>query len=358
MSPEELMPLLGPLMGRGASRRVVRRLIADTWRAGGATADAVGRLRSDFGFEVPHPSAVEKELAALQRLGIAVVGLLDPTYPPLLAATPDAPLALFIQGDGAALLRPLAVAIVGSRRASGAGRAFARALANDLGRAGFVVVSGLAAGIDGAAHRGALDGNAVTVAVMGGGHAKVYPTRHLDLAREVVASGALVAEYPPSSVPSKHNFPERNRIISGLAAGVVVIEATVRSGSLITARMALEQGREVLAVPGPVLDGNHGGCHRLLKQGAALVENAMDVLEVFGIGAATVAETELPSSPLLARVLNAVSSSVAALQDIVESLGMPVDEVLGALVELELEGFVETYRGGYIRRPRTVRDTR
>ncbi len=352
------MPLLGALMGRGASRRVVRRAVVDTWRAGGATAEAVARLRSDFGFEVPRRSVVAKEFAALQPLGIAVVGLLDPSYPPLLAAIPDPPLALFIQGDSAALLRPLMIAIVGSRRASPSGREFARALANDLGRAGFVIVSGLAAGIDGCAHRGALDGKAATVAVMGSGHAKVYPANHQGLAREVIAAGALVSEYPPSSIASQAHFPERNRIISGLAAGVVVVEATVRSGSLITARMALEQGREVLAVPGPVLNGTHGGCHRLLKQGAALVEDAVDVLDAFGIQATAVAEVELPSNPILARVLNSVTYSVAALQDIVELLAMPVDEVLGALVELELEGFVETYRDGYIRRPRKARDTR
>jgi DNA processing protein len=331
-------------------------LIADAWRAGGTTSDAVARLRSDFGLELPRSAEVSRELTALQRLGIAALGLQDPNYPPLLAATPDPPVALFVQGNDAVLQGPLSIAIVGSRRASAPGRAFARALAGDLGRAGFVIVSGLAAGIDGSAHRGALDANAITVAVMGGGHAKVYPASHLGLAREVVASGALIAEYPPSSAPMKGNFPERNRIISGLAAGVVVIEATVRSGSLITARMALEQGREVLAVPGPVLDGNHGGCHRLLKQGAALVEDALDVLEAFGVEPTVLAQAQLPSDPILAGVLNAVTYSVALLQDIVESLAMPVDQVLSALVELEIEGFVETYRGGYIRRPRTVRD--
>jgi len=295
----------------------------------------------------------------LDRLGIEVIDLRDNTYPPQLAATPDPPLALFIQGERTAMCRPLMLAIVGSRRSSASGRELARTLASDLGRAGVAIVSGLAAGIDGCAHRGALEGGAVTVAVMGGGHGDVYPAVHGALARELVAaSGALLSEYPPSTVPFKGHFPERNRIISGLSAAVIVVEATVRSGSLITARMALEQGRDVLAVPGPVHAGTHGGCHRLIKQGAALVENAMDVLEAFGLEAPAAAEMEIPSSPVLARVLAAVPLTVASLHDIVESLEMPLDEVLGALVELELEGFVETHRDGYIRRPRTSRDTR
>ncbi len=179
------------------------------------------------------------------------------------------------------------------------------------------------------------------------------------MARELVATaGALISEYPPSTTPLKANFPERNRIISGLAAAVIVVEATVRSGSLITARMALEQGRDVLAVPGSVHGGGHGGCHRLIRQGAALVESALDVLEAFGLEAPAAAEMTWPSNPALARVLAAVPLDVTTLHDIVESLGMPVEDVLGALVELELEGFVETNRDGYIRRPRTNRDAR
>ncbi len=346
-------------MGHGATRPVVRRVIAAVWRAGGSTSEALSRLQSEYGFEGPRRSKIDREVRALDRLGIEVIELRDESYPPLLAATPDPPLALFLQGERTALCRPLMLAIVGSRRSSAPGRELARTLALDLGRAGVAIVSGLAAGIDGCAHRGALEGGAVTIAVMGGGHSDVYPSIHAPLARELVAaSGAVVSEYPPSTVPFKSHFPERNRIISGLSAAVVVVEATVRSGSLITARMALEQGRDVLAVPGPVHAGTHGGCHRLIKQGAALVENAVDVLEAFGLEAPAAAEMELPSSAALARVLAAVPFSVAPLHDIVESLAMSVDEVLGALVELQLEGFVETHRDGYIRRPRTTRDMR
>jgi DNA processing protein len=301
---------------------------------------------------------VVRELDVVAQNGLAVIGLLDGDYPSLLAAIPDPPIALFVQGDAAALARPLALAIVGSRRASASGRELARVFATDLGRAGFAIVSGLAAGIDGCAHRGALDGGAVTVAVMGGGHARVYPASHRGLARDLVAAcGALISEYPPSVLPRQAHFPERNRIISGLAAAVVVVEAAARSGSLITARMALEQGRDVLAVPGPVLDGSHAGCHRLIKQGAALAESSLDVLAAFGIEVPAPV-TESPSDPVLTRVLEAVPYSVAPLHDIVASLAMAVEDVLGALVELELEGFVETYRDGYIRRPRTTRGTR
>ena len=154
------------------------------------------------------------------------------------------------------------------------------------------------------------------------------------------------------------NFPERNRIISGLVAGVVVVEATVRSGTLITARMALEQGREVMAVPGPVMEGRHGGCHRLIRQGAALVEDAADVLEVFGLEPGEAHGFDVPKDAKLSQVLASVPPVVTPIHDIVMSLAMPVDEVLGALVALEIEGFVESHRGGYIRRPQAIRDTR
>jgi DNA processing protein len=359
LPPDELSVLLAVLSSRGAGRRLVRRIVADTWQAGGTIGDAAARLKTDFGVEMSTPHDVSNERRAVDRLGLSILRAGDADFPQALAATPDPPIALFVRGSASALTKPLNIAVVGSRRASASGREFARALAADLGRAGAVVVSGLALGIDGSAHRGALDAMAVTVAVMGGGHGSTYPPSHRGLATEiVVASGAVVSEYPPSSAPMRGNFPERNRIISGLAAGIVVVEATVKSGTLITARMALEQGREVMAVPGAVLDGGHGGCHRLIKQGAALIEGARDVLEVFGLESPVVLEPDVPSDPKLTRVLSAVQHSITALHDIVASLAMPVQDVLVALVELEIEGFVETYRGGYIRRPRTTRDER
>jgi DNA processing protein len=359
LAPDQPTDLLTVLLSRGVGRRVVRRVVAETWAAGGALSDATARLKADYGLELPRRSDVANDRREIDRLGVRILWMLDTDYPAALRATPDPPIAMFMRGSASALARPLNVAIVGSRRATIQGCEFARALATDLGRAGIAVVSGLALGIDGSAHRGALDVSGVTVAVMGGGHGKTYPMSHARLAEEIATNaGALVAEYPPSSAPLRGNFPERNRIISGLGAGVVVVEATDRSGTLITARMALEQGREVMAVPGPVLGRRHAGCHRLIKQGAALVEGASDVLEAFGLTLPDDSVPEAPSDPELAVVLEAISHAVTPLHDIVTSLGRSVDEVLGALVTLEIEGFVETHRGGYIRRPSTTRNLR
>jgi DNA processing protein len=354
----ELSALLGLLLGRGVGRRTIRRVVAETWKRGGTTLEAAACLRTDFGVRVARNTEVALELAAIERLGLSVVRIGDAHYPEALASIPDAPVALFVRGDTSALVRPLNVAIVGSRRGSPSGRQFARVLAADLGRAGISIVSGLAIGVDGAAHRGALEVSATTVAIVGSGHCRVYPGSHRSLAAEIVAAGgALATEYPPSSTPLPGNFPERNRIISGVAAGIVVVEASVKSGSLITARMALEQGREVMAVPGSVLDGTHGGCHRLIKQGAALVESAQDVLYAFGLEPILVARRDRPEDPTLDRVLGALSLTPATLQRIVASLAMSAQEVLSALVVLELDGFVESVRGGYIRRPYSSGDS-
>jgi DNA processing protein len=208
------------------------------------------------------------------------------------------------------------------------------------------VVSGLASGIDGAAHLGALDSGAVTVAVMGGGHRHLYPARHRALAARIAQHrGAVVSEYPAATQPRPAHFPERNRIISGLSGGVVVVEATVRSGSLITARMGLEQGREVMAVPGSVLGPGHGGCHRLLKDGAMLVEGALDVLAAFGVQPVA-ADVVPPSDAVAMRVLRAMPQQSIALQWLVERTRLPVTVLLGALVQLELDGFVEAVADG------------
>ena len=337
----------------------MRRVVADTWRSGGTLSEATARLKVDFGVEPLRGTDVAHQRLAVERFGIRVVRIGDAEFPAHLAAVPDPPIALFVQGCVAALANPISVAVIGSRRASASGRIIARALARDLGSAGAVIVSGLALGIDGCAHRGALDAGASTVAVLGGGHGNIYPPSHRGLAAQIVAaSGAVVSEYPPYSPPTRGNFPERNRIISGLAAGVVVVEATLKSGTLITARMALEQGREVMAVPGAVSDGQHGGCHRLIQQGAALVENVTDVLEAFGLHLKIAAPRDAPADSRQARILAAVPTTVTSLSVIVASLAMPVDEVLGGLAELEMDGFVETHRGGYIRRPPTNRDMR
>ena len=269
--------------------------------------------------------------------------------PERLAAIPDPPGRLYVRGAADVLSAP-GVAIVGSRRATRAGRDFAHGLARELARGGLVVVSGLAYGIDAAAHRGALAVPGLTVAVLGSGLDRVYPRAHEGLARDILeAGGAVVTEYPPDTGPRKHRFPERNRLISGLTLGVVVVEATTRSGSLITARMAAEQGREVMAVPGPVTSPLAGGCHRLLKSGAALIEDADDVRFAIGVEGGSVENS--PSAPPedLKVLLEFVGAETTSLDYIVGATELSPEAASEALVQLELLGFVAAHRGGYIR---------
>lgn len=275
--------------------------------------------------------------------------------PERLRVIPDPPRRLHVRGAAEALAAP-SVAIVGSRRATRAGRQFAEALAGDLAAAGLVVVSGLAYGIDAAAHLGALAGAGRTVAVLGSGLDRIYPRQHETLAAEIVdGGGALVSEYPADRSPRKHQFPERNRLISGLSLGVVIVEATTKSGSLITARMAAEQGREVMAVPGPVTSPLSGGCHRLLKSGAALIESADDVLYAVGYDAVDrprgTGESGDAAPARLAAVLEQVGAETTTLDQVVAATAMGLEAAAEALVELELLGFVAAHRGGYIRRP-------
>ncbi len=218
------------------------------------------------------------DLARLHSLGARVIGTRDPEMPPRLQAIPDAPEVLFLRGDPGALSAPQ-VAIVGSRRATPAGAAIARRLAGELAARGVVVTSGLAQGIDAEAHQGALDAGGRTVAVLGSALDRVYPAGHRPLAERIAGQGAVVSEFPFGARPAPWNFPWRNRLISGLSLGVLVVEAADRSGSLVTARLAADQGREVFAVPGSILNPLTVGCHRLLRDGAKLVERVEDVLE-------------------------------------------------------------------------------
>jgi DNA processing protein len=219
----------------------------------------------------------EAEIKAAAKIGVRFVAIGENEYPPRLRETDDAPPLLAVRGQLTPLIRP-AIALVGSRNASAAGSRFAAVLARELGLAGFLVVSGLARGIDAAGHRASLDIG--TVAVLAGGLDKVYPPEHAELADRIAEEGALVSEMPIGWEPRARDFPRRNRIIAGMSLGVVVVEAAERSGSLITARMALEAGREVFAVPGSPIDPRAGGTNRLLKEGATLVTSAADVIEV------------------------------------------------------------------------------
>ena len=276
-------------------------------------------------------------------------------FPLHLREIADPPRRLRVHGT-APPLDALAVAIVGSRQATRLGRDVAHKLGADLARAGIAVVSGLAYGIDASAHLGALDAGGYTVAVLGGGLDRIYPRANVPLARRIVAEGgALVSEYEDDAAPRRHHFPARNRLISGLCQAVVVVEASSRSGSLITARLAGEQGREVLAVPGPVTSAASKGCHRLLKEGAALVEDVSDVLFELGItspapGAPAAARPDAAVHGDAAVVLRCIDADTTPLDVIVARAGLDRAVVQQHLTELELDGFVDAQRGGYIRR--------
>jgi len=287
----------------------------------------------------------------------------DPDYPPQLRAIPDPPALLHLQGDAASLAAP-AIAIVGSRRPTPAGRETAYAFARGLAAGGLVITSGLAAGIDAEAHRGALDAGGRTVAVCGTGLDVVYPASNARLAERIAARGALVSEFPPGTPPLPHHFPRRNRLISGLALGVLVVEAQHRSGSLITARLAAEQGREVFALPGSIHNPLARGCHRLIRDGARLVESVEEVLaglqaDLFGAlapGAAQApAGTAFSGGPLDREakiLLNACGFEPVDVDTLVARTGFQAGSVASMLVLLELRGEVESCAGGlYCRLP-------
>ena len=298
-----------------------------------------------------------RELLASSKLGVSLVASHEPAYPPRLAMIDDAPPLLGVRGASDVLQRPM-IGIVGSRNASGAGLKFAQTLAHELGEAGFVISSGLARGVDQAAHRASLGTG--TVAVLAGGHDRIYPPEHDRPARiAAVARGAAISEMPLGHVPRARDFPRRNRLISGLALGVVVVEAAHRSGSLITARMAAEQGREVFAVPGSPLDPRAAGTNDLLKQGASLVTTAADIIDAV----APIMERPIsrparePDEPFLvdepadgdrARIIALLGPSPIGLDDLIRMAGASPAVVRTVLLELELAGRLERHGGGLV----------
>ena len=299
----------------------------------------------------------------LAAAGSTLLRLGAPGYPGQLAAIADPPAWLHLRGDPAVLAAP-AIAIVGSRRPTPAGRATAFEFARQLAACGLVVTSGLAAGIDAAAHRGALAAGGRTVAVCGTGLDQTYPPGHATLAAEIAAQGALVSEFPPGTLPLPHHFPQRNRIISGLSLGVLVVEAQHRSGSLITARLAAEQGREVFALPGSIHNPLARGCHRLIRDGARLVETVQEVVaglqaDLFAALPAPVpqprASQAISAGPLDREskiLLNACGFEPVDVDTLVERTGFTAASVASMLVTLELRGEVEPSAGGtYCRLP-------
>lgn len=294
---------------------------------------------------------LEEEAGLCHQHGWRALALCDREYPALLATLEDAPPVLFVQGDIRLLSQPQ-IAMVGSRHPSADGRVTARSFARALAEAGFCITSGLALGIDGHAHRGALEGG-TTLAVLGSGPDNIYPARHQALAREVAERGALVTEYPPGTAALPRNFPRRNRIISGLSLATVVVEAAIRSGSLITARLAAEQGREVFAIPGSIHNPLSKGCHRLLRDGARWLESVDDVLEALDAlhALAGAAGEETGVDEAADPLLEAFTGGINSLDQLHQRTGLSPDTLGQRLAELEISGWVERLPGGYQRVP-------
>jgi DNA processing protein len=329
----------------GDARSALKQL-PDLARRGGASRPS--RICSE--------DDAQAELAAARKIGVSLLAPHEAGYPPRLATLDDAPPLLGVRGAPETLMRPM-IAIVGSRNASGAGLKFAAKLSHDLGDAGFVVISGLARGIDQAAHRATIQSG--TVAVLAGGHDKIYPPEHEDLLDALLAQGGAISEMPLGHVPRARDFPRRNRLISGAALGVVVVEAAHRSGSLITARMAAEQGREVFSVPGSPLDPRAAGTNDLIKQGATLTTEASDVINavapimdrpvVFGA-------REPDGEPLdfdagtseRTGIIDLLGPTPISLDDLIRMSGASPAIVRTVLLELELAGRLERHGGGLL----------
>ena len=296
-------------------------------------------------------------MAWLERSGAGLVTILDEVFPPLLKQIPDPPVALFVRGDTALLASPQ-LAMVGSRNPSVEGRRNAEEFAAYLVKCGLVITSGMALGIEAASHRGALKGAGRTVAVWGTGLDKAYPPRNRDLAEEIAARGLIVSEFPPGTPPLPTHFPRRNRILSGLAVGTLVVEAASHSGSLITARTASEQGREVFAIPGSIHNPMARGCHRLLREGAKLVESAGDILEelapllgiempsVTEVSSSTAPDGAPPEDPEYKLLLNSLDFAPTSVDALIERTGLTPEVVSSMLLMLELQGHVEASPGG------------
>ena len=334
------------------------RQLLQRFGSAGAALDALPDLARRGGGKAPRIATsddAKREIAAVEKLGARYLALGQGLYPSLLAALEDAPPLIMAKGRLELLDRPV-VAMVGARNASAAACRFARGLAHDLGREGLVVVSGLARGIDSAAHDGALDSG--TIAVIAGGIDIAYPPENAERQKAIAAEGLVLAEMPPGTEPRARHFPYRNRIIAGLCSGTVVVEAAPRSGSLITARLAAEAGREVMAVPGSPLDPRAQGCNQLIRDGATLVQNAADVVEVLRPSAiGRVAEPPETFAPLPSedagdeqrQAIEGLLGPVAvAVDELVRLSGASPAEVQLVLLELDLAGRLDRHAGGRV----------
>ena len=312
---------------------------------------AVGAEVADRLLQDEFADDVAQALDWIAQPGNQAVTLADAAYPQALLNGADPPVLLYVKGRAELLNRP-ALAIVGSRNATRQGEIDAGAFAGTLSAAGLTIISGLALGIDAAAHRGALAGRGSTIAVIGTGADRIYPAGNEQLAREIVENGAVVSEFALGTPPLAANFPRRNRLISGLARGCLVVEAAERSGSLITARLAAEAGQEVFAIPGSIHSPLAKGCHKLIKQGAKLVESAEDILAELRWESvvAPPASRRLPEDPSALRVLEELGYNPCDLDTLTGRCGLTTEQVLSLLLPLELDGYVVQLPGGRYQR--------
>ncbi len=361
MGPDERAAWLRLLLTDGVGNETARKLLTAfgspeaVWQQDFSTLKAVAGARVAEALSTP-PAELPQALDQLEAWLAAgsdrhVLTLGDPHYPAELLQTPDPPLLLYVLGQLSALQHPQRLAIVGSRNPTPQGALNARQFAHALGQAGVCVVSGLALGVDGAAHEGALEAGAPTIAVVGTGLDRVYPSRHRDLAHRIVAQGALVSEYPLGTPPLSPNFPKRNRIIAGLSQGTLVVEAALQSGSLITARQAAEQGREVFAIPGSIHSPQARGCHALIRQGAKLVESAQDILEELRVPDPLAQPRQPAPEPQQEDGLLAVMGfDPVGLDALQARCGLDTATLQARLLELELDGHIGRLPGGLLQR--------
>lgn len=317
--------------------------------AGRLATRAVVGDRADLLFDFDPAEDVDRNLAWASQPGQRIVTLADADYPRALLEIADPPSVLYVRGN-IELLHRRGLAVVGSRNATPQGVQTAENFSRALAAQGLTIISGLALGIDAAAHRGALAAGGKTIAVIGTGADRIYPARNRDLALAIAEHGAIVSEFPLGTPAIASNFPRRNRIISGLSRGVLVVEAAPESGSLITARLAAEQGREVFAIPGSIHSPVARGCHRLIKQGAKLVETAQDVLEEFGNYPEPADVPAVLSDECENAVLSALGHDPCTLDDLVERTGLTADRLLTELLTLELAGSIATLPGNRYQR--------
>lgn len=327
---------------------------ASDWREAGVTDAYIAALQQ------PNWQMVEKDLAWAQKEGQHIITYDDALYPSLLKEISDPPLVLFVRGNKTALSQ-LQIAMVGSRHASTVGMKTANEFAYHLAEVGFVITSGMALGIDGASHQGALAAKGMTIGVAGTGLSHTYPKTHAPLVADILATnGAVISEFTLNVGPHPYHFPKRNRIISGMSVGVLVVEAALKSGSLITALHALHQGREVFAIPGSIHHPLSRGCHYLIREGAKLVETAKDILEELSASlthlkpricpvSLSTNEDTVPLSPEQKAVFNEIGCEITPFDVILLRSGLTAGEVSSILLTLELNGCIQSVPGGYVR---------